>query len=93
MVRTHIQMRHFSYSYPTTGRGGFLHPTQEAGSVTQRIRAAVIGYNESLFLPFVATNETPFNFQWVNYERTRLEYGALLKRIATLYQTRFGSHQ
>ena len=77
-----------SRSWPTTGRGGFLHPLQEAATVTQRIRERVRDYDEILFLQFCATNEDPYAFQWVNFQRTRLEYGALLTRVSLSYQQR-----
>jgi len=86
--------RYVSYEgrrrFPTTGRGGFLHPSQEAPEAERRLLAeAAPALDEFLMLRFRATNERPFPFEWVNYKETRLDYAAALARISTHYQQRF----
>lgn len=75
-------------SFPTTGKGGAPHPAQEAAGAIARL-ADVTGYNEKLILSFKATNEAPFEFEWVNFEKTRQEYAALLLRVSNEYEKRF----
>ncbi len=77
-------------SYPTTGRSGAPHPSQEAAEAEKRLRElAAPSFEEFLILPFRATNEPPFPFEWVGFERTRLDYAAALARISSKYQQRF----
>ena len=76
--------------FPTTGRGGFLHPFQEAPEAERRLRAhAAVEFDEFLVLRFKAINETPFPFDWVNLKETKLDYAAALSRISGRYQQRF----
>jgi hypothetical protein len=76
--------------FPTTGRGGFLHPIQEAPEAERRLREqAAPEFDEFLVLRFKATNEPPYPFDWVNYNETRLDYAAALSRISARYQQRF----
>jgi hypothetical protein len=76
--------------YPTTGKGGFLHPIQEAPEATRRLRAlAAPDFDEFLILRFRATNADPFPFEWADYGETRLDYAAALSRISARYQQRF----
>ena len=76
--------------FPTTGKGGFLHPCQEAPEAERRLRAqAASEFDEFLVLSFKATNEGSFPFEWVNYKETRLDYAAVLSRISSRYQQRF----
>lgn len=76
--------------FPTTGRGGFLHPIQEAAKAEKRlIELAKPGFDEFLILRFKATNELPFPFDWVDLKGTRLDYAASLARISAEYQRRF----
>jgi hypothetical protein len=75
---------------PTTGRGGFPHPIQEAGEAERRLRIdAAPAFDEFVVLQYRATNEAPFPFEWVDYDVTRQEYGAALARISREYQARF----
>jgi hypothetical protein len=75
---------------PTTGRGGFPHPIQEAAEAERRLHAdAAPGFDEFLVLRYRATNEDPFSFEWVDYNGTRQDYGAALTRISREYQKRF----
>jgi hypothetical protein len=76
--------------FPTTGRGGFLHPIQEAPEAERRLREQVLpAFDEFLVLRYRATNAAPFPFEWVDYSSTRLDYAAVLSRISSRYQQRF----
>ncbi len=76
--------------FPTTGRGGFLHPIQEAPEAERRLREqALPAFDEFLVLRYRATNAAPFPFEWVDYSSTRLDYAAVLSRISSRYQQRF----
>jgi len=76
--------------FPTTGKQGFLHPFQEAPEAERRLKAeAAPEFDELLILRFKATNAPPYPFEWVNYNETRLDYGAALSRISARYQQRF----
>ena len=76
-------------SWPTTGRGGYPHPIQEASEAEHRLveHAAPI-YNEFLLLRYRATNEEPYPFEWVDYNETTLNYAAVLARISSVFQQR-----
>lgn len=75
--------------YPTTGKGGFLHPSQEAVEAERRLRdLAVSAFDEFLILPYKATNEPPYPFAWVSYDDTVRDYAAILTRISSKYQQR-----
>lgn len=77
-------------AFPTTGRGSFLHPCQEAAAAERRLLAeAKPSLQEFLILRYIATNAPPFPFSWVNYESTQLDYAAILTRISSKYQQRF----
>jgi hypothetical protein len=76
--------------FPTTGSDGFLHPYQEAPEAERRLRAeAAPEFDEFLVLRFKATNESPYPFDWDDYNETRLDYAAALSRISARYQQRF----
>jgi hypothetical protein len=76
--------------FPTTGRGGFPHPIQEAPEAERRLREqAQPAFDEFLVLRYRATNAAPFPFEWVDYNAARLDYAAALSRIASRYQQRF----
>jgi hypothetical protein len=76
--------------FPTTGKHGFLHPSQETPEAERRLRAdAAPEFDEFLVLRFKATNAPPYPFEWVNYNETRLDYAAALSRISARYQQRF----
>jgi hypothetical protein len=77
-------------SYPTTGKGGAPHPSQEAEEAERRLRElAAPSFEEFLVLPFIATNEPPYPFAWLDFEKTKLDYAAALTRISSKYQQRF----
>jgi hypothetical protein len=76
-------------SYPTTGTGGFLHPSQEAPEAERRLLSlAAPVFDEFLVLRFKATNESSYPFEWTNYTETVRDYGAALTRISGRYQNR-----
>jgi len=76
--------------YRTTGKSGAPHPAQEATEAERRLRdQAAPAFNEFLVLRFRATNESPFPFEWVDYNATRLDYAALLARVSREYEQRF----
>jgi hypothetical protein len=76
-------------TWPTTGKGGYLHPIQEATDAERRLlEHAAPSFNEFLILRYKATNEEPFPFDWVDFKETRLNYGALLTRITSVFQQR-----
>lgn len=63
----------------------------EAAQTEQRAQEIQDRFDEVLILPFRATNEAPgFPFGWVDEGRTRRDYGAILTRIGSLYDERFG---
>ena len=77
-------------SYRTTGVASYRHPAQEAADARQRLEAkAAPSFEELLFLPFKATNEAPFPFEWVNGPQVEREYAAALVRTSSQYQSRF----
>ncbi len=77
-------------AFPTTGRDGFVHPYQEAPEAESRLRhEAEPLFDEFIVLRFRATNTTPYPFEWVSYEDTRLDYKAALTRISSRYQQRY----
>ncbi len=77
-------------TFPTTGRGGYPHPRQEASEAERRLTAQVApDFDEFLILRFKATNAEPYLFEWANYNETRLDYAAALARISARYQQRF----
>lgn len=76
-------------SYPTTGKGGFLHPAQEAEEAERRLQElAAPAFDEFLILRYKATNEAPYPFEWVNSYETARDYAAALTRISSKYQQR-----
>jgi hypothetical protein len=76
-------------SYPTTGKSGAPHPVQEAEEAQRRLlQLAAPAFDDFLVLWYRATNEAPFPFEWVDYERTKLDYAAALTRISSKFQQR-----
>ncbi len=66
------------------------HPSQEAAEAISRLTAdASDRFNEFLILRYRATNEPPYEFDWVDYEGTSLDYAATLTRISREYDRRF----
>ncbi|HTW22243.1 MAG TPA: hypothetical protein VMD78_01495 [Candidatus Baltobacteraceae bacterium] len=75
---------------PTTGKGGYLHPIQEASEAERRLLAdAAPVFDQFVILKYRATNEPPFPFDWVDLNSTRQDYAAVLVRVSRAYQERF----
>jgi len=76
-------------SYPTTGRDGYLHPIQEAAEANRRLRdLAAPAFDEFLMLPYKASNEPPYPFEWLDFTETTKDYASVLTRISSKYQRR-----
>ena len=75
-------------TYPTGGKGG-PHPILEADEANRRLLdRAEPCYEEFLVLPFRATNEPPYPFEWVRPQATRDAYASMLVRLLRLYERR-----
>jgi hypothetical protein len=78
-----------SREWPTDGKK-HKHPVQEATEAEKRLLArAAPAFDEFQVLGFRAANIAPFPFEWLDYERTIKEYGALLVRVSREYDRRF----
>jgi hypothetical protein len=76
-------------AFKTDGKGN-RHPFQEAAEAERRLTANAAPYfDEFILLPYIATNEPPFQFSWFNYTLTSQNYGASLVRISREYDKRF----
>ena len=73
--------------YPTDGKAGNLHPAQEAREAERRLLQAEDSYSEFIELGFRATNEPPYDFDWVG--RAQENYAARLVRILKEYDSSF----
>ncbi len=74
-------------TYPTGVFGP--HPFQEAPEAERRLlSSAEPCFDEFLVLPFLATNEPPFPFQWARPEQTRDNYASVLLRLLRAYGRR-----
>jgi hypothetical protein len=75
--------------WPTDGKR-YKHPIQEAAQAEQRLNdKARSAFNEFQILRFRATNAKPYPFDWVDLDKTELEYSALLTRVSREYDRRF----
>ena len=73
-----------------TGARSNRHPIQEAAEAERRLlSSAAPSYDEFIILHYSATNDPPFPFSWINYNRTHADYGAALVRISREYDRRF----
>jgi hypothetical protein len=73
-----------THLYPTGQYGP--HPFQEAPEAERRLLASAEPcYSEFLMLPFKATNEEPFPFEWVRERDTRDRYASMLTRLLRAY--------
>jgi hypothetical protein len=76
--------------WPTDGKE-YKHPIQEAAQAEAHlVRESKPKFDEFLFLRYQATNELPYDFEWLNFNDTLLDYGAVLTRISRTYDVRFG---
>jgi hypothetical protein len=70
-------------AWPTTGSGKHLHPFQQAAEMEQKLLAlAAPSFDEFLILRFDATNMPPYPFQWIDPNKTQMDYGAVLARVS-----------
>lgn len=75
--------------FPTDG-AKYKHPIQEAeDAVARLLQLAASHFDEFQILRFVATNQEPFPFSWVDEGTTVMEYSAMLTRISREYDRRF----
>lgn len=73
-------------AFRTDGKG-HRHPAQEASSTRAWLKDKVASdYDELIFLDFGATNEHPFPFEWVDEQRTLMDYGSVLSRVGGRYR-------
>lgn len=78
-------------NFTTDGTGKYKHPSQEAVEAIRRLESLARPlFDEFLLLRYASTNVAPFSFQWVDEQKTLLEYSALLTRVSNLYSQRFG---
>lgn len=76
-----------------TDGGKHKHPVQEAREAERRLmELAAPAFDEFLLLRFSATNDaaTGFPFSWVEGPKAQLDYGAILARIGSKYQSQHG---
>lgn len=72
----------------------YVHPCAEAAGAERYLMAeARPKFDEFLVLRYKATNEEPYPFAWVDFDRTFNDYGAILARVSREYDTRFGNAQ
>ena len=77
-------------AFPTDGKK-YVHPIQEALTAEERLRRlAKPAFDDFLILRYRATNVDPYPFEWVDYNATVLDYGAVLVRVSREYYRRFG---
>ena len=75
----------------TTGKGSTKHPAQEADKTIAELRARIAGrFDEFLIFEFIATNEEPYQFSWVDEPTVKRLYASAIMRIAREYKQRFG---
>ncbi len=68
----------------------YKHPSQESQKAEELLtQRAAPAFDEFLLLPFKATNAKPYPFEWLNLQKTQMEYGALLTRVSREYDRRF----
>ncbi len=65
-------------------------PGRDAPEVVERLdRLVRPTYDELVILKFRATNRSPYPFEWVSQEDTRLLYSSALLRLGDEYEDRF----
>lgn len=75
--------------YPTTGKGRYLHPVQEAERTVERLEEIEDTFDELLVLRFDATNMGPYPFSWMDLEETQRDYSSALVRLSAEFEQRF----
>jgi len=91
IVGVNLASRYVSHEgdrrYPTGVYGP--HPIDEAPEAERRLlSSAEPCFNEFLLLPFRATNEPPFDFEWARSRETADAYGSILRRLLREYTRR-----
>jgi hypothetical protein len=76
-------------TFPTSGLGARRHPFQEAAQAREIVMSAQPLYDHFVLIEYEATNFATFPFAFVNLQRLRTEYAAILARIAGEYEARF----
>jgi hypothetical protein len=77
-------------AWPTDGTSKYRHPVQEATEAESRLLIqAKPSFDEFLVLRFLASNQEPYLFEWLDLRTTALDYGAILTRISREYDRRF----
>ena len=74
---------------PTTGNGRNLHPIQEAKKAEARLLNVEPSFTELIQIGFIATNEPPYAFQFVDLAKLEAQYGSALVRLSREYDKRF----
>ena len=75
--------------YKTDGRK-YKHPIQEAQRAEELLtQRALPSFDEFQLLRFMAINAKPYPFEWIDFEKTQMEYAALLTRVCRKYDRRF----
>lgn len=87
-----VGINHESNYVGREGKRTFKHilRTQEPTTVKEKLsRELSEKYDEVLVLKFKVTNQIPYPFEWLDYRKVDLDYGAALTRVGELYQERF----
>jgi hypothetical protein len=74
---------------PTTGKGRNLHPIQEAKKTEARLLNVEPSFTELIQIGFIATNEPPYAFEFVELAKLEARYGSALVRLSREYDKRF----
>jgi hypothetical protein len=75
--------------FRTSGVGRNLHPAQEAHRAEARLLDVEPSFTELIQIGFVATNEAPYSFQFVELSKLEERYGSALVRLSREYDRRF----
>ncbi len=91
IIGVNVSQRYVSHegdrSYPTGDFGP--HPFQEAPEAERRlVSSAEPCFDEFLILPFLATNEPPYPFEWARPRETSDAYASVLVRLLRAYGRR-----
>lgn len=77
-------------SYRTTGTAKFPHPSSEVSEINRKIELEIKPhFDETIILGYIAKNEPPYTFEWVNPLAVETTYAAALLRILSEFETRF----
>lgn len=87
-----VGINHESNYVGHEGERAFKHRLhdQEPMKVKQKLLERLVElYDEFLVLPFKATNQPPYPFNWLSSNQVELDYGAALARIGEEYERHF----